>query len=288
MNTARLSLIARRLLPRSLRNWLRNPAKTASQAWRKVRFAAGQVGVVDAYEGWTVRCHPCCVEAFEKFKTDPDQRAELAAFAQHYAPGMQFLDLGAHWGFLSLAALHFGGKSAQSVAVEPSEAAGALLKVNLELNAETRRSTVLNKAVGQAPGSVAMLTTGANGDDYFIVPTENRPDVCMVAQTTIDEICDGDGYKPTHVKIDVEGYEEEVILGGKKFLTQSLPKIFLELHGNFIRARGRQPDEPLRLLEDYGYRHFERDGCPVTRQQLSGIDYIVRLVCLPDPPPAAR
>ena len=280
MKTASLRFLARRLLPRSLRNTLRNPSKTLRRIWRKLRFATGQVGAVEAYDGWSLRCHPLCVEAFEKFKVDPEQRAELAAFADHCVPGMQFLDVGAHWGFLSLAALHFGGKFAQTVAVEPSEAAGALLKVNLELNAEMNRAKILHKAVGQAPGSVEMLTTGANGDDYFIVPSESRPDVRVVTQTTVDEICGESGYRPTHVKIDVEGYEEEVLRGGKVFLPQNLPTVFLELHGNLIRTRGCQPEEPLRLLESYGYRRFEQDGHAVTFQQLSGNGYNARLVCL--------
>ena len=179
-----------------------------------------------------------------------------------------------------MAALHYGGQTSRSVAVEPSASAERLLKVNLELNACADQTTVLNKAVGQAPGTVEMLTTGANGNDYFVVPTESRPDACSVPQTTIDEICGSSDYQPTHVKIDVEGYEEEVLLGGKTFLSASLPTVFLELHGDLIKARGRQPEEPLRLLSGYGYHRFEQDGQPVTVPMLAEKRYVARLVCL--------
>ena len=279
MSTTVFHSLLRRCVPRGLRNSLRNPSTTIRRAWRKLRFASGQVGAVEPRADWTVRCHPLCVEAFKQFRVDLEQCAELDSFVTHCTPGMRLLDLGAHWGFLTLATLHFGGASARSVAVEPSEAAEKLLKVNLELNGCAERATVLNKAVGERLGTVEMLTTGAGGNDYFVIPTEKRSDTRAVPQTTIDQICDDLDYQPSHIKIDVEGYEEEVLLGAGKFLTASQPTIFLELHGNLIQDRGRQPEAPLQILRGYGYQRFELDGQPVEDADLAARNHVARLVC---------
>ena len=279
MANSSLQSFSRQYVPRPLRNALRHPPTTLRRLWKKFRFVSGQTDQVEVREGWTLRCHPLCVEGFSHFKTDPSQQAELDAFVAHCAPGMHLLDLGAHWGFLTLASLHFGGPTARSVAVEPSAAAAALLEINLKLNAYTNRAILVNKAAGQEPGTIEMLTTGAGGNDYFIVPSEKRPDVLVVPQTTIGRICAELAYRPTHVKIDVEGFEEEVMLGGKDFLAEYRPMIFLELHGDLIQARGKDPAEPLRLLESFGYRRFEQDGQAVTMQQLAQANYIARLVC---------
>jgi hypothetical protein len=88
------------------------------------------------------------------------------------------------------------------------------------------------------------------------------------------------GLEPTHVKIDVEGFEGEVLDGARELLARARPIIFLELHGDILRERGRSPREVLGKLESLGYATFLRNERPVSPEEASGAP-IIRIVCSP-------
>ena len=84
-------------------------------------------------------------------------------------------------------------------------------------------------------------------NDQIEVPTE-------VPQVTLDSfLYDVDDIDL--IKIDVEGYENEVLLGATEILKTHEPDIFLELHGGFSPCAIRQfHDEVWPILRDwYGY-----------------------------------
>jgi hypothetical protein len=86
------------------------------------------------------------------------------------------------------------------------------------------------------------------------------------------------GLLPSHIKIDVEGFEDEVLQGGQELLKNTAPILFLELHAALLRARERKPEDILERLREWGYHRFERNGRPLSAQELATAD-VVRLVC---------
>jgi FkbM family methyltransferase len=219
----------------------------------KFRFLLGRTARVQIHDDWVVTCHPICVPEFSIFVTDVEQRDEMHSFIKLCEPGMQFLDVGAHWGIFTLAAIHHGGSGARCVAIEPSPSAAQVLRQNLEANKVQDRAEVIQAAAGAKAGTVSMLTTGAGGADYFVVPSEKRPDTIHVPQIELTGLCRDRGFKPTHIKIDVEGFEEEVLSGARGLLEKLRPILFLELHGDLIRARGKRPENVLQILAQIGY-----------------------------------
>ncbi len=157
-----------------------------------------------------------CVSEWKSFVDDEEQKAEMSAFVQRATTGMRMMDVGAHWGVFTLAARHFGGPSARCISIDASAEALRVCHINLRLNGVESDVQLINSACGSETGSLKMLTTGAGGADYLVVPTEERPDAVSVAQVTIDDVCRANAFVPTHLKIDVEGFEEEVIIGGLK------------------------------------------------------------------------
>jgi hypothetical protein len=100
-----------------------------------------------------------------------------------------------------------------------------------------------------------MLDTGVIGAGYF-VPADDRPDVAdlsVVDMVTVDELCRTRGFAATHLKVDVEGAELEVLQGAVGVLRQQRPIVSLELHNAILRASGRDPDEVVRHLQGQQY-----------------------------------
>ena len=55
------------------------------------------------------------------------------------------------------------------------------------------------------------------------------------------------------IKIDVEGFEAEVLRGGEKLLRDKHPRLFLEMHGETINEKKRKVAEIVKLLVEFGY-----------------------------------
>jgi FkbM family methyltransferase len=269
-----------RATPRTLRNWVRSPAKSIRYVVDRAAFAAGAAPTVSPAEGWSIRCHPAAQDYFQVFRDDPSQAEELRAFAAHCSRGMRLLDLGAHYGLFALAALHYGGPHSTVLCVDASPRAAGLLRANLALNSAESRVSVVHCAIGAEDGQLPMLTTGPLGGDYFVVPTEERKDTILVPQRSLPSLMAEMRFRPTHIKMDIEGSEFEVIQSGVGLLAGSKPVLFLELHGNFLRARGKDPAIVMANLRQAGYKTMFLGDQPVDQRDLDRCHYTCRLVCL--------
>src|SRR5205085_4719203 len=122
-------------------------------------------------------------------RNDPAQIRELDDFIGHCESGMQLLDVGAHWGFFALAALHFGRNGTRVLCIEPSPSAVRVLRTNIRLSGNSDSVEIVTAAAGAESGYVKMLTTGAGGADFMVTPAEDRPDTVAIRQTTLSEVC---------------------------------------------------------------------------------------------------
>jgi len=64
------------------------------------------------------------------------------------------------------------------------------------------------------------------------------------------------------VKIDVEGFEFEIIAASRGFFAEHKPALFLELHAALLRNRGLDPKAVLDTLKECGYarvRHYDAE-----------------------------
>lgn len=269
MKTATAKRIVRACAPRAVRNWLRSPAKSAAWVWNEARHAAGACEVVEMRPGWRLRSHPSAYRfAYFAQHRDPAQVAEFDAFVEDCRPGMRLFDLGAHFGLFSLAALHYGGRTARAVAVDPSPTAARMLRVQARLNGVEDRLTVVDASVGEhANGWREMVSAGVHGAGYYLAPEDHAGgELTRTRATTLDRLADESGLAPTHVKIDVEGYEAPVLRGGRRVLSRDdAPALFLELHNEIVKTQGGDPRESLDLLDVYGYRVRDFGGSPVSR-----------------------
>jgi len=140
-----------------------------------------------------------------------------------------FVDIGANIGsYTVLSAAHVG---AQTISFEPVPATYAHLVRNILINQVQDRATPLNMALGAKKGTIEFTSTL---DSMNHVATSEDKDKIKVEISTLDEII---GERtPALLKIDVEGFETEVINGAKNTLAKSgLKAIIIELNNSGAR-----------------------------------------------------
>ncbi len=151
------------------------------------------------------------------------QRRTLFAAAQTVADSGDrrvFLDIGAHWGVYSLWA-HAAKLFDRVVAVEADPSNLAQLHANLFLNDLTGAIDVVGAAASSAPGDLAFNLAGKRSRNLSKVASLDRDTaktVKIVRAVRIDDVEPMRGGVVV-AKIDVEGYEHEVITGMRGLLT---------------------------------------------------------------------
>jgi len=262
-----MKAVSRKALPRGLRNWLRSPLQ--SLQWARFEFQAGMgwLSAVDLRDDWHFRSHPAAMPfAYHVQVDDPEQRREFDEFVSRCSPGMRLFDLGSHFGVFSLAALHYGGPAARSVAVDPSPLAIRMVSFQARANNVEDRLHLRLAAAGTAGGMTSMVAAGIESAGYFVPLSVDHPpaEQTRVPTVSVDELAAEFG-PPTHLKIDVEGAEWSVLQGAEATLRRSdAPVIFLELHNDILRRRGDDPWRVLEQLQSRCYRVLEDDGRPIS------------------------
>jgi FkbM family methyltransferase len=144
----------------------------------------------------------------------------VALYAAFVAPGDLCFDVGSNVGEKTEAFLANG---ASVVAFEPQPSSFREMKARCSPN---RRLTAINAAVGAAPGQLPMYISRRSGATSLVANwAQDVQEVTLVPVTTLDQAIVRYGL-PSFCKIDVEGYELEVLKG----LSHPLPCITLEYH----------------------------------------------------------
>lgn len=258
MQSDRFKNIIRVAVPRPVRNWLRSPSKSTEWLWDSAQFSLGATKTLELLPGWFLKCHPYAYKVYHEAQiADPEQSLEFRNFTSHCAANMLLFDIGAHFGVFSLAAAHYGGRA---IAVDPSPMAMRMVTTEVSLNSCRDRIQTLQAAVSDAKGVMEMLTSGVFSAGYFRVANGRlKKDLTRTRATTIDEMAFSYGV-PTHIKIDVEGYEAAVLRGARDILSRASPLLFVELHNEMVAADGGDPNAALEELERYRYATFSLEG----------------------------
>lgn len=142
--------------------------------------------------------------------------AEDMAFALHYLrPGDLMVDVGANVG--SYTVLAAGAAGARVIACEPVPTTFAALATNVAVNALGDRVELQPVGVGASAGELVM-TAGGDTTNHVLRDGERADETVRVVVKRLDDIV-GDR-APALVKVDVEGFEREVLSGGGATLTR--------------------------------------------------------------------
>ena len=136
-----------------------------------------------------------------------------------------FLDIGANIGSFTLIASE--QEKARAYAFEPHPETFRLLQRNVELNRRNNIS-LFNIALGRADGEV-FLSDDAGSASNHIEPVQSERTVAVRCMR-IDTVCSEYGIHPQYVKIDVEGFEYDVLAGFGDYL-EAIDLLMIEMNG---------------------------------------------------------
>lgn len=184
---------------------------------------------------------------------------ELAAAAKAACdPKRDVIDVGANIGFFSIM-LAKRLTSGRLLAIEPTVAALTRLNSNIERNGVKDSVIVFHGLASSTDGFGEVKTfdgmeeySTAGVVDHFAVrgvtPTFER-----VEQLTIDSLAKKYSLSPGFIKIDVEGYEMEVLKGASQTLSTHRPIILSELCDPLLRKNGTSSQAVIDFLRSHDY-----------------------------------
>jgi len=174
-----------------------------------------------------------------------------------------FVDIGANVGSYTILAC--AARGARGYCIEPVPTTYRRLVDNVRLNDLTSRVVSLNIGVSKSDGDL-FFTTGENCTNHVIPAGASVEGATRIRVQTLDRILENNS--PNLIKIDVEGFESQVIEGARDTLANpSLHSIILELNGNGSRY-GFKDAEIVASLESsgfapYSYNPFARELSPI-------------------------
>ena len=175
-------------------------------------------------------------------------------------PGFICFDVGANVGEYALAALEAG--ASKVVCFEPVSPTFEELRQALN----GRGATLKNIGLGEKSGNVSLyLPEGASSTlasrDAQLLGSQDNLQRFDVRIETIDEVVEQLGSYPDLLKIDVEGFELEVLLGGKKLLSGTRRPRFIQFEFNIHHMyRGQTIDNFIEILSGYDLYRLTQTG----------------------------
>jgi FkbM family methyltransferase len=185
---------------------------------------------------------------------------DWAGFVLHYLRSDDvFYDVGANIGIFTI----LGGvvRDAECVAFEPVPETFSYLEQNLRLNGSPKSIRLLNQGVGKERGTLR-FTSNEGATNHVLAAGEQSRGAIELPVTTLEDAAQSYS-SPSVLKVDVEGFEHDVLQGAKSVLeSPGLNVVMLELRNHGARY-GYNENEIHDMMYDYGftatvYEPFER------------------------------
>jgi FkbM family methyltransferase len=176
--------------------------------------------------------------------------------------GGTFFDVGAHYGWISMAAAQRVGRSGRVVSFEPSPVLVDILRYHQRVNRlgqmQIVQAAVSNQDQEQSP--FFLINEGLSFRNSLTIGGSDVPYVCpenktraTVRSLTLDGFTSSSGIVPNVIKIDVEGAEWLVLEGARRLLAEHHPDLIVGVHPFWLPA-SQSVDRILSFLEQLGYR----------------------------------
>lgn len=163
-------------------------------------------------------------------------------FASQVKKGDVVFDVGANIGLYSIL---FSQLTDHSYSFEPTDTYDNLLLPNLQRNGITNVKT-FKLALGDKVGLFEEKIYRIWGE---------TPVLAKYEFTTLDKFCAKNKVIPNYLKIDVDGFDLEVLFGGLNVLLDNDVTVCVEVN-HALHTRGHKESEVTEFMTEIGYRHI--------------------------------
>lgn len=185
--------------------------------------------------------------------------------------GDVILECGGHHGCSAILLSNWVGVNGKIVTFEPFQENSDILEKNISLNG-LKNVSLQRYAVGAEPGQITIEAS------MSAVNPEGKG--IQVEVLSLDEY---EHLNPTFIKIDVEGFEIQVLEGAKKILTKR-PKLEIEVHADLLSRYGGSVQDLFKLIKIENYKvwiQWKDDQQPEEYDMRTPIEKRVHLFCIP-------
>ena len=194
-------------------------------------------------------------------------------------PGDVWVDVGANIGVVSLIAAMKIGPQGRGIAFEPNPLVYERLLDHLKLNGVNFISCH-NVALGACPGNAVLSFSSVHtGTGSLVGPNPHASSIDVQVRCGDDFAVFGPGDRVV-MKIDVEGYELEVLQGLSNALSHPETAILVEVIDEYLRRAGSSAAQVVDFLAAKGYEPY--------RFELQSHRWAKELVVRPAPIPLER
>lgn len=176
-----------------------------------------------------------------------------------------FIDIGSNFGLYALIAAKKVGRKGRVFAFEPASKTFARLERNIRLN-HVKNILPSRVALSSSPGMLPMSISQDGHDAWnsLTMPARGEHYLSEMVQTiTLDDFVKEKGLMEgiKMIKIDVEGWEKEVVRGGLATLSAEwAPVLQVEFSEPALIAAGTSSSDLISFLENLGYKMYRYLG----------------------------
>lgn len=180
-------------------------------------------------------------------------------FLRFVTPGIKVIDAGAHVGFYTMLLSELVGEAGQVHSFEPTPWTFNLLSENTRSLKNVR---INHAALADKAGELTFADYGPGYGAYNSAHQAGAPALqetsnkTQAPALTLDNYCHPRGIKPDLIKIDTEGFEFEVLTGGRElFNGNEKPLVTIEVAGGEAWQENRE--RSFAFLKTAGYLPYE-------------------------------
>lgn len=175
------------------------------------------------------------------------------------------IDVGAHLGYFSVVFSTRTDNTSFAVELDPTNFSLLEQTVKSAKGVQGKIET-LNLGISDNDFTAQMPISKASPTASLGRVTNKTNGIKPVRVTTLDKLCEEQKISPKIIKIDVEGYEWEFLVGGERTIREHRPILIFEVHRPQLAKKGVSVEEFIHRIESYGYSVFwfpkHRDPTP--------------------------
>lgn len=181
---------------------------------------------------------------------------ETALVKRYLKPGMTFVDVGANVGYYTLLAASLVGKEGTVLAFEPSPYVFGKLAGAVERNNLSGQVNIMQAGLSDCAGELELYLPKKPGNHTpTMIPNDGGTPLSVPVYRLDEWLRDQGIERVDMIKMDVEGFEPNVIAGAASYLEQGkVRSIVCEFNRHWLEANGSSAAILYELIVGQGYK----------------------------------